>query len=359
MDDTMTAQPATLKALTSSSLDPNLVILGLEQTEQLKYLHRIGSRHGFNITSRWASTSASLLKTITSPSAGSPHATLANLRFIAVKIITSANCYYAIDEILPGSQTQALTSLKQYNKFNQTFADVFPSKLDDSTGLPSTPGHHLTTIENLGDGTAFIFSYVILKRISGKSKLSGNHYPVQFFNTVFIPNDLSRIEYRIDRKLGRRLCNKASTELRNEFLGILAEQRIILQLNTVNFFKAITNAYDDSSYGRVVQVDFIDKTGDEDASLKCRTNPKYDARNRAVVNTSQGNTKTISQLEVFGVAVRFDYHTNQELHHNEIGFETNRVDWVNRQFCEMFYFEQSSDNAVHYGVINDILKRAK
>lgn len=37
-------------------------------------------------------------------------------------------------------------------------------KLDESTGLPPSPGNFITAVEDMGDGIAVIFSYVLLKK---------------------------------------------------------------------------------------------------------------------------------------------------------------------------------------------------
>jgi hypothetical protein len=45
------------------------------------------------------------------------------------------------------------------------------------------------------------------------------------------------------------------------------ELNIKLAVETINFYKAISNIYLDKQYGRLVQVNFLDPNGDEDAVL--------------------------------------------------------------------------------------------
>lgn len=332
------------------------LLTSLEQTEELGFFRRVGTPYGFRIGTRWAGTKDSIVQTLSNPGMAHKLATEASLRLLLLKIITSVNHYYSIDVIKSGN-LKAISQFTNFKNFEKCFRDAFPVKLDEDNGLPNTPGHFITSVENMGDGLAIIFSYVLIKKISGRSKLRSNQYPVQYFNTVFIPNDLSRVEYRVDRKLGRRVCERAIADLRIKFLEFLSENKVSLNLETVNFYKAITNIYNDTSFGRLVQVDFVDPVGDEDASLRCRTKPSYDARNRKVVETNKGNTSTISNLMVCGVSARFDFKIGSESLSNEIGFEPNKTDWANNQFCGTFYFNKMVDTVSHYGVINDILSR--
>lgn len=335
----------------------NNVLKGLEQTNELAYFRRVGGRHGFEVTTRWASTLDSVNKTLNDPTKQSGSANFSNLRLITLKIITSANHYYTIDYIKSGN-LNLIPNLTAYSNFSSIFHDSFPRKLDEDTGLPSTSGHFITSIEKMGDGIAIIYSYVLLKKIPGKRKLASNQYPEQYFNTVFIPNDMSRVEYRVDKSLGKRSAEKAMSDLRTTFIDLAVEQNLGLKVETVNFYKAISNIYNDKNMGRLVQVDFLDPNGDEDVVLRCRTDPSYDARYREVVSkTKSGASKTLN-LQVAGLAVRIDTKLNKENISNEIGFELNKTDWLTNKFCGGFYFTQMSDHQAHYGVINDILTRA-
>jgi hypothetical protein len=351
----MTAQAEVEIDIENPVLTPNeLLVLGLSQTGQLACLKRIATKYGFKIMSRWESAVESMKQSLENPSASNPNATYDNLRRIAIKIITSCNNVYSIDEIVNNQDSAKIAALKSFTDFTPHFAKIFPARLDEDTGLPNTPGHHLTAIESLGDGTAIIFSYVLLRKVSGSRRMQSTLYPTQYFNTVFIPNDLSRIEYRVDRSIGKRHIDGAMAGLRDHFISFLTSQKIQLGLDSVNFYKAIDNIYKDAGYGRIVQADFMDISNGDDAQLRCRTNPQYDARQCQVSKKSNK-----SHYNVCGVAVRFDFENRDDKYHNEIGFEPNKADWLNRQFCGSFYFEQPSDDLTHYGVINDILIRAK
>ncbi|HID9391920.1 TPA: hypothetical protein ACXIY6_000135 [Serratia marcescens] len=353
----MTAQQAA--STNTSATSPNeFLVQGLAQTGQLACLKRIATKYGFTVTSRWGSTVESLKMTLDNPSSSNPNATYGNLKRIAINIITSCNNTYSIDKIANGGDVKKLATIANFSNFSQHFAAVFPAKLDEDTGLPSVSGHYITAIEDMGNGIAIIFSYVLLRKISGSKKMKSNMYPTQFFNTVFIPNDLSRIEYRVDRAVGKRFIDKAMAELRDNFIGLLRELKITLNLKSVNFYEAIEDIYNDKGYGRVVQADFMDITDGDDAQLRCRTNPTYDAR-ECEVNKKNNKKTGVSKYSVCGVAVRFDYNKKGDVYHNEIGFEPNKADWLNKKFCGSFYFEQPSDDVTHYGVINDILRRAK
>ncbi|MBJ8767876.1 hypothetical protein I5393_05690 [Citrobacter freundii] len=333
------------------------ILDAFEQTGELAYLRRVGTPYGFQIATRWAATKDNIFKTLSNPDLANKLATEASLRMLLLKIITSVNHFYAID-LIKGGDLQGISRFTSFTNFEKVFSNAFPLRLDENTGLPPNAGNFITAVEDMGDGIAVIFSYVLMKKISGGSKLRLNEYPVQYFNTVFIPNDLSRVEYRVDRKLGRRVCDRAITDLRIKFLEFLSENKVKLDLETVNFYKAIENIYNDANYGRLVQVDFVDPITDEDATLRCRSKPTYDARDRQVVQTNKGNHSTISTLKVCGVAARFDFTLAGESLVDEIGFDPNKTDWADNQFCDTFYFSKSAENVSHFGVINDILNRA-
>lgn len=333
------------------------ILDALEQTGELAYFARVASPYGFQTTGRWASTKQNILTTLSNPDVANKHATEKTLKMIFLRIITSINHFYSIDYI-KGGDVSGISKFVGFSNFEKVFSNAFPLKLDESNGLPPSQGNFITAVEDMGDGIAVIFSYVLMKKISGRSKLRTNQYPVQYFNTVFIPNDLSRVEYRIDRKLGRRACDRALIDLRMRFLEFLSENKVSLQVESVNFFKAIDNIYQDKSFGRLVQVDFIEPKSDEDATLRCRTKPSYDARTRSVVETKDGDLSAIDGLRVRGAAVRFDYKIGEEQLTNEIGFDPNKKDWAEKDFCDTFYFSKMSEYMSHFGVINDILKRA-
>ncbi|MEK6491413.1 hypothetical protein WNJ68_27595 [Klebsiella grimontii] len=335
----------------------DLVFKGLEQTNELAYFRRVAGRHGFEVKTRWLSTFESIQKTLDDPAKQTTSANFSNLRLITLKIITSANHYYTIDYI-KGGNLHLIPNILSYTDFSPVFHNAFPSKLEADNGLPLTPGHFITSVEKMGDGIAIIYSYVILKKITGQRKMASNQYPEQYFNTVFIPNDLSRIEYRVDKKLGKRLSEKAMSGLRSEFMDLIVQLNLGLTLETVNFYKAINNIYNDKGYGRLVQVDFLDPNGDEDVVLRCRTDPNYDARYREVVSKTASGKAQALNLQVAGLAARIDSTVQKEDISNEIGFEPNKTDWSVNKFCGGFYFTQASDHQVHYGVINDILARA-
>lgn len=340
-----------------NQIEVEKILDAFEQSEELAFLRRVGTPYGFQVSTRWAPTKDSIIRTLSNPDIANRSATQATLRLLLMKVITSINHYYAID-LIKGGNLKGISQFTSFTNFEKKFSNAFPLKLDEDTGLQQNAGNFITAIENMIDGIAIIFSYVVIKKINGRSKLRSNQYPVQHFNTVFIPNDLSRVEYRIDKKLGKRLCDKALDDLRIKFSEFLIENNVNLALESVNFYKAIENIYKDSSFGRLVQVDFVDSVNDEDATLKCRTKPSYDARNRKVVETNSGNQSPVINLKVKGVAARFDYKVGNELLNNEIGFDPNKSEWVNNNFCGTFYFTKMLDNVSHYRVINDILSRA-
>ncbi|HEN3606228.1 TPA: hypothetical protein U5E23_003538 [Yersinia enterocolitica] len=350
----MTAQEAMIAVENPVLTQNDLLVLGLSQTGQLACLKRIGAKYGFKIMSRWESAAESMKQTLENPSPSNPNATYQNLRRIAIKIITSCNNVYSIDKITNSRDAAQLTNLKNFKDFIPSFAAVFPAKLEEDTGLTVIPGHHITAIETMADGIAIIYSYVLLRKVTGSKKMQSTLYPTQYFNTVFIPNDLSRIEYRVDRSIGRRHTDSAMAGLRDNFISFLSAQKILLGLESVNFYDVIDNIFKDKKYGRIVQADFMDITDGDDAQLRCRTNPEYDARECEVSKKSSKG-----HYNVCGVAVRFDFVNREDKYHNEIGFEPNKADWLNRKFCGSFYFEQPSDDLTHFGVINDILVRAK
>lgn len=357
----MTAQPAPLLPQpVQQALDEALILQGLAQTEQLAYFSIVGGRHGFTTTSRWNTTLESIKETLANPPQGVTHATLQNLKTITVKIITGANHYYAIDSITDGSEIhkiQSLSTLMNDPARANEFSKVFPSRLTEATGLLPYAGHHLAAVEKLSEGLALIYAHVQVKKLT-QGRYAGEEYSEQYFNTVFIPNNLSRIEYRIDKKLGSRSSAKAIDSLRQEFITLLRLQNINLKLVSINFYKAINNAYLDKSYGRVVQADAVNAKDDEDANFRCRSGKKYDARYRKIVRTETGKDVDMP-VEHYCVCVRFDYKVGKEEVYNEVGFETTRQNYINKKFCGSFFMIQQSDHIPHIGVIDDILNRAK
>ncbi|EGD3310492.1 hypothetical protein H7719_004443, partial [Salmonella enterica subsp. enterica serovar Montevideo] len=145
-------------------------------------------------------------------------------------------------------QKRALDHLVVSASTNTICATVYPQKKYTGNDINKTtvvPGTYLTHSKNMGDGIAFIFSYIYNEVPKNLGNITANTISYQYFTVAFIPKDYSRVEFRVPKNIPKKHLQKAILGTRNEFDAILKQGNIQLVRNQLNFYKAIGKIHKD------------------------------------------------------------------------------------------------------------------
>ncbi|ADU71571.1 hypothetical protein [Pantoea sp. At-9b] len=336
----------------SSQHSLDYLLVALEQTDSYSYLSQISKVYGFPaIRNGFDSGMDSIKETINNPSANFPNANLTSLVKMIDRIIISGSHYYAIDTYTTKDIVKDIGLNLSSFKLDKEFAQLYPQKKYDgnSTGA-LVSGIYLTEIIDVGDGTAFIFSYLYNQKVKGTRGMGSTNIPQQSFTTAFIPNKGERIEFRASRSLGKRESSKAIGYTRDKFLNLLDEVGIKPDVKTVNFIKAIQSILNDVAFGRAVQLIYNGKNTGYDVGIHCRSDENDEGREIEIKNTKKKDTFVIRSI-----AVRFK---NQNNSFTELGLDPNKKMWVDHKVCGEFYVDFPDDTLNLNRLIENVIARA-
>lgn len=336
------------------------LLLGLKQTDQFAYTTQLGPVYGFPVSGKgWDACLEVIRESIDNPTDERPNATIDNLESLVNRVIISGAHFYSIDSIAPDDpQKRALDHLIASASTNPNYASVYPQKKYTGDHINQTvvfPGTFLTHCKNMGDGIAFIFSYIYNETPKIPGSMITNSVSHQFFTVAFIPNDYSRIEFRIPKNIPKKHLQKAIIGTRNEFNSILTKANIQLTKTQLNFYKAIDKIYKNTSYGRAVHIIYNGTNTGSDVKFTCRGNPAYNARELEVNDKSNNN----DSFECRAIAVRIDTQNASGVVRTELGLEPNKKQWLDDVICSEFYVENPSDTASLNGIINHVINESK
>ena len=350
-------------ATTLSNVDAQRLsnlLSGLKQTDQFAYTTQLGPVYGFPVSGKgWDACLDMIQESVENPTPERPNTTIDNLESLVNRVIISGAHFYSIDSIAPTDpQKRALDHLVVSAPTNTNCALVYPQKKYTGNQVNQTsvtPGTFLTHSKNMGDGIAFIFSYIYneVPKIPGSALTHTISH--QYFTVAFIPTDYSRIEFRVPKNISKKHLQKAITGTRNEFNAMLTQANIRLNSTTLNFYKAISKIRNDSTYGRAVNIIYNGTNTGSDVKFTCRTNPSYNARQLEVSDKSNNN----DSFECRAIAVRIDAQNASGVVRTEVGLEPNKKQWLDDEFCGEFYVENPSDTASLNGIINHVINESK
>lgn len=336
------------------------LLLGLKQTDQFAYTTQLGPVYGFPVSGKgWDACLDVIRDSIENPIVERPNATIDNLESLVNRVIISGAHYYSIDSMTPSDpQKRALDHLVVSASTNTICATVYPQKKYTGNDINKTtvvPGTYLTHSKNMGDGVAFIFSYIYNEVPKNLGNITANTISYQYFTVAFIPKDYSRVEFRVPKNIPKKHLQKAILGTRNEFDAILKQGNIQLVRNQLNFYKAIGKIHKDVSYGRAVHIVYNGTNTGSDVKFTCRTNPAYNARELEVNDKSNNN----DVFECRAIAIRIDSQNASGVVRTELGLEPNKKQWLDNLLCSEFYIENPSDTNSLNGIINHVINESK
>ncbi|UQY43282.1 hypothetical protein [Mixta hanseatica] len=335
------------------------LLKGLQETDQFSYTTQLGPVYGFPVSGKgWSACLDVIEDSILNPSEDRPNANLDNLDSLVNRVIISASHFYSIDSITPTDpQKRALDHLVVSAPTEKNLADIYPKKKYVGEVNTSTvyPGTYLTQTKIMGDGIAFIFSYIYNEapRMLGTALTHTLSY--QFFTIAFIPNDYSRIEFRVPKTIPKRHLAKAMLGVKNALNYIFEQAQVNLNKTSLNFYKAISKLHADSTYGRAVHIVYNGTNTGSDVKFTCRTNPAYNARELEVNDKSNNN----DSFECRAIAVRLDSQNASGIVRTEVGLEPNKKQWLDDAICPEFFIENPADTASLNSIINHVINESK
>ncbi|RDT52436.1 hypothetical protein DXF93_21475 [Escherichia coli] len=335
------------------------LLKGLQETDQFSYTTQLGPVYGFPVSGKgWSACLDLMEESILNPTKDRPNANLDNLDSLVDRVIISASHFYSIDSITPtDSQKRALDNLVGSAPLDRSLADFYPKK--KYTGEINTsvvyPGTYLTKTKHMGDGILFVFSYIYNESPRIPGAILTHTISHQFFTIAFIPNDYSRIEFRVPKTISKRHLTKAMLGVRNALNHIFEKAQISLNKTSLNFHKAISKLHADSTYGRAVHIVYNGTNTGSDVKFTCRTNPAYNARELEVNDKSNNN----DSFECRAIAVRLDTQNASGVVRTEVGLEPNKKQWLDDAICPEFFIENPADTASLNGIINHVISESK
>lgn len=335
------------------------LLKGLQETDQFSYTTQLGPVYGFPVSGKGWSACLDLIEdSILNPTTDRPNANLDNLDSLVDRVIISASHFYSIDAITPTDpQKRALDHLVVSAPLDRSLADFYPKK--KYTGEINTsvvyPGTYLTKTKHMGDGILFVFSYIYNESPRIPGAILTHTISHQFFTIAFIPNDYSRIEFRVPKTISKRHLAKAMLGVKNALNHIFEQAQISLNKTSLNFHKAISKLHADSTYGRAVHIVYNGTNTGSDVKFTCRTNPAYNARELEVNDKSNNN----DSFECRAIAVRLDTQNASGVVRTEVGLEPNKKQWLDDAICPEFFIENPADTASLNGIINHVINESK
>jgi hypothetical protein len=330
-----------------------LILTGLEKTEELHYLSFLAKKQGFRISNEWTKTRDQISEDILNPNSLRPEVTLINLEKLVDQLIISADHsyrVYSVDNSMV-SKIRNLPSKISDSYFNSQLSALYPAKLDPATIVAS--GVALTKIKTLDSGIAFIFSVIDVSTTFDQNSHQLITSIIQSFNTVFIPEGSERIEVRITNKVKKNDRDECFRKVLESFHNLVGTFGVDLRsLNQYCFYNSIDSYYLDSAVGRASSIIMTTNEDSNDAVLSNRRNRNYCARTQSVVDDSGKNHKYTCRA----VSIRWPLE-NENRCECELSIEPHKHTWE-MGHCYTFEIKHPSSLAHLNRLVDDVINRA-
>lgn len=221
---------------------------------------------GFDVSNSWEITTQYISQQLSGNRKGSDKTTYSNLEKIAKALMVLGKHYCEFFVLSESEHDAIVTTAESFVFDGKPYSDVFPLFVDTQQ-LTTASMPVLTSVEKNKSGIVFYFSTPrrVLERVSSKENINGilrsvsyqQEVKKQYIDSVFIPYEYSRAEFRISSDVGKRDIDTEMNRLKDVFVRVLANNRIKLKdTNSVNINAAVEKIYDDSNFGRVVETVF-------------------------------------------------------------------------------------------------------
>ncbi|HDR2483411.1 TPA: hypothetical protein QCI27_003564 [Enterobacter roggenkampii] len=264
----------------SAGVTPEQLLEVIESVSETNYSRIYLKKSGFETSNSWEITKANILDQLSGKRVAPAKATFASLERITKALMVLGKHHCEIFRLSEKEHKHLLANATNFIFDGKPYAFSFPAFVPQSL-LTTAFMPILTAIEKQNSGVVFYFSTPrkITKRIHTQEVVDGVlravSYPVevkeQHIDSVFIPNNCNRAEFRINSKVGRRDITKEMENLQDVFVSILAKNNVKLaDANAININSAIENIYDDNTYGRVIDTVFWSEDNGIAIPRECR-----------------------------------------------------------------------------------------
>ncbi|EMY7639955.1 hypothetical protein ABCT75_004041 [Citrobacter freundii] len=260
------SQVSTNVNVSSSVVNPEQLLEVIEAVSDTNYSKIYLKQSGFDTSNSWETTKSNIVGQLSGKRNAPAKATIANLEKITKALMVLGKHHCEFFKLSKREHQYLLLNATAFSFDGKPYSDSFPAFVP--CNLLTTPNMPvLTSIEKNKSGVVFYFSTPreVTKRIHSQVMVGGTlrpvSYPVdvreQHFDTVFIPNDSARAEFRINSTVGKKDITKQMENLQDLFVTILGNNKLKLaDVNPVNINAAIDTIYNDATFGRVVDTVF-------------------------------------------------------------------------------------------------------
>ena len=358
----MTTQPLPLSLQSSSQLKLDKLLEALFSVSEVSYSRIFLKQYGFETSINADKTTEKIIEQFKNPSKLPEQCTLDNLAKIvkAMMLLGKHHC-----EVTLISKKDAKYIIENFDnfKFAETlFSNNFPILVDNAllkiSGMPV-----ITAVEKKPKGIVFYFSTVrrktlnkqVKKEQDGKIKTMfyEEEIKVQYIDTVFMPFDRDRLEFRVSCDVQKRDIADQITRLKDAFFTFLEVNKLkIKNTSSVDINSAIENLYNKPDYGRVVETSFLSLENSIVMPRSCRKDVQVCLREQEYHKAGAEKEK----VKCVGVSIRWvkTIQKVQLLIRSEIQLESlPSMDYTS---CTRFVMENPSGLAQAIEWVDVILK---
>lgn len=335
----------TTSSLKSSELSRReKVIKGLIDTKELSYVNQLISPYFSSESGTWRSFKKNINKEL--DFSNNDCTNLSILEELVDSVICSADHSYQIVQLSTSEAKSIRDSLVRIDldKISSIAKNLYPMKIEFSPGPKYPVGEELCKIRELDNGIACIFSSIVKEKI----KHTNQYYYIQNFNTVFIPNDKNRLEFRVSNKVSAFKKQTAFTNLEVEFINLLGISSIKAPVSVLN---AISSFFDDKNEGRVQYAMMTTDEDGDDAELNGKARKKYCARQVSVSDEANEHVYICRNIKL-----RYKGNKSEESLETELAISPHKRDWDSKT-CTHFTIKHPVNAVTQGKMIENVISR--
>lgn len=223
-------------------------------------------KFGFDTSTSWEMTKKNIEEQLTGKRKGTEKTTYANLEKIAKALMILGKHYCEIFSLTDDEHDEIIKKADKFIFDGKPYSNVFPLFVGEPE-LTTASMPILTAVEKKKDGVIFYFSTPrhTFEKVQSTENVNGllrvvtydRELKKQYIDSVFIPFEHTRAEFRIISTVNKRDIDRQMSLLQDVFVEVLALNKIKLKsAHPVNINAAIAKIYDNPDFGRVVETVF-------------------------------------------------------------------------------------------------------
>lgn len=260
------SQAIVSQSTTFSAQDVEQLLNVIGSVSDTAYSRVFLKQHGFDTSTSWEVTRKYIGEQLAGKRKGSAKTNYSNLEKIAKGLMLLGKHYCEIFNLSSSEHADIIKKADSFSFDGKPYSKAFPLFVDESL-LTTASMPVLTAVEKNSSGVVFYFSTPrrVSEKVKSTENIGGKLLPVtyiketkkQYIDSVFIPFDCERAEFRISSVINKRDIDTEMSRLQDVFVRLLSLNQIKLKdTHSVNINKAIAKIYDNASLGRVVETVF-------------------------------------------------------------------------------------------------------